>query len=190
MTAEFLSPILERIHSSTQFAQQHFAALTSSQLNWKADSSRWSIGQCLDHLITTNELYFNKIDQVASGSYSSNFWEKAGFLSGFIGRKMVDMLGPTVTRKAKSPANFQPSASEIPSDIVMRFVDHQSVLKQKLQQLESQELEKLIISSPAATFVTYSLADAIRIIAGHEERHLNQALHVKESEGFPTATAK
>ena len=35
-----------------------FGSLTNEQLNWKPNSTVWSIAQNLDHLIVTNESYY------------------------------------------------------------------------------------------------------------------------------------
>jgi hypothetical protein len=47
------------------------------------------------------------------------------------------------------------------------------------------DLEKIIVTSPAASFIAYSLMDAYRIIVVHEKRHLQQAKRVAEESGFP-----
>ena len=35
-----------------------FGKLSAEQINWKPNAKSWSIGQCFEHLIVTNELYF------------------------------------------------------------------------------------------------------------------------------------
>ncbi len=180
-----LSSQLSRLERSTQRAQESFAPLRPQQLNWKSHPGRWSVGQCLDHLITTNALYFPLFDQITQGTWKPNLWERLGLFSGFLGKMLVRDMGPEVKRKSSSPAAFRPSQSEIPGDIVSRFVDHQTALLDTLRQLPH-DLDQRIVSSPAASFITYSLGDAVQIITGHEERHLNQAQAVMETEGFPT----
>jgi hypothetical protein len=49
------------------------------------------------------------------------------------------------------------------------------------------DLEKIIITSPAVSAVTYSLMDAYRVIAVHEARHFQQARRVTEDATFPAA---
>jgi len=46
-------------------------------------------------------------------------------------------------------------------------------------------IDRTVISSPAANFVTYSLLDAFRIIVVHEQRHFQQAMRVKANTNFP-----
>src|SRR4051812_42667836 len=35
-------------------AEATFGGLNARQLNWKADSGRWSVAQCFEHLLTSN----------------------------------------------------------------------------------------------------------------------------------------
>jgi len=50
---------------------------------------------------------------------------------------------------------------------------------------EHLDLERIIISSPVTSVVTYSLMDAYRVIVVHEHRHFQQAKRVTEESGFP-----
>ena len=50
---------------------------------------------------------------------------------------------------------------------------------------EHLNLEKIVVTSPAAAAITYSLMDAYRIIVVHEQRHFQQAKRVIQESGFP-----
>ena len=47
------------------------------------------------------------------------------------------------------------------------------------------DLDKTVITSPAVSFVTYSLRDAMQFLMQHEHRHINQAARIKMNENFP-----
>ena len=47
------------------------------------------------------------------------------------------------------------------------------------------DLEKIVITSPALSVITYSLMDAYRIVVVHEQRHFQQAKRIAEESGFP-----
>ena len=44
------------------------APLSVAQLNWRADPGSWSIGQCLDHLRVTNDVYAHAMDESLTGT--------------------------------------------------------------------------------------------------------------------------
>jgi hypothetical protein len=83
--------------------------------------------------------------------------------------------------------NWKPSAqSDINSSIINDFVGQQTTIAEKMQATANLDPERIVITSPAAAVVTYSLMDAYRIIAVHERRHFQQAQRVTEESGFPT----
>lgn len=167
--------------------QTAFGSLTSLQLNWKPYPEKWSIGQCLDHLIITNRPFFPIIEQILRGERKNTWWERLPLLPGFFGKMLIKALDPTSTRKIKAPAIFQPSNSSIDTEIVSSFLATQQRLTELMQAIARLELAQIIISSPASKLVTYSLLDAYRIIIVHERRHLVQAQQVRASITFPKA---
>jgi hypothetical protein len=85
----------------------------------------------------------------------------------------------------KSPKAATPSASDIAPTIIEDFVRHQTELADKIRQTEKLDAKKIILTSPFAKVVTYSLSNAYRIIVTHERRHFRQAERVLQAEGFP-----
>lgn len=63
-TSEQLLSLATEANELATYAQARFGGLSEGQLNWKPDSERWSIAQCLHHLITTNAAYFPVFEQV------------------------------------------------------------------------------------------------------------------------------
>jgi len=41
-------------------ANKQFSGLSESQINWKPSEERWSIGECIEHLVVTHKLYNSK----------------------------------------------------------------------------------------------------------------------------------
>jgi hypothetical protein len=59
-----------------------------------------------------------------------------------------------------------------------------------MRKTEKLPLSTMIITSPVAAFVTYSLKDAYTIMALHNRRHFNQAKRVTEAAEFPMPAQK
>ena len=76
--------------------EKEIGPLYSEQLNWKPNPTSWSVGQCVDHIVTTNRLYFNIFDALLNGTKSSNFWEKVPFLPGFFGKFLINTTKPVI----------------------------------------------------------------------------------------------
>ena len=160
-----------------------FGHLSPSQLNWKPGADRWSVAQCFDHLLNSNKGYFPVIDGVLAGK-KRTFWESIPVLPGLAGKLLIKSLDPNNTRKMKAPKRFEPAQSDIKGSVINDFVDQQSKLVERMKATEHLDLERIVITSPAAAAVTYSLMDAYRIIVVHEQRHFQQAKRVMDESAF------
>jgi DinB superfamily len=176
----------EQLSSEVQAA---LGGLTEVQLNWKANPEAWSVGQCIDHLISTNSPYFPEIEKIIQGRKTNTIWQKLPFFPGFFGRLIINAANPDNVKKAKAPSVFKPTSSAIAGDVVDRFLKSQKQLVDLMRKTEKLPLSTIMITSPVAAFVTYSLNDAYIIMALHNRRHFNQAKRVTEAAGFP-ASAK
>jgi DinB superfamily len=165
-------------------ARSTFGQLTPSQLNWKPSPERWSVAQCFDHLLSSNRDYFPVIDKVLAG-YKPTFWQSMPVLPGLMGKLLIKSLDPASTRKIKAPKRFQPAQSDISGSVINDFVEQQQQIIAKMKATEHLDLEKIVITSPVAGAVIYSLMDAYRVIVVHEQRHFQQAKRVTEEAGFP-----
>lgn len=162
-----------------------FGTLSVDQLNWKPSAERWSIAQCFDHLVTSNRGFFPIIESVRRGKKQSTVWERLPVLPGLAGKLLIKSLDPASTRKLKAPKKFEPAQSNVSATILDDFVAQQNKVVEEMSATRDLDLEKIVITSPAASFITYSLMDAYRIIVVHEKRHLQQAKRVAEEPAFP-----
>src|SRR5689334_13405809 len=166
-------------------ARASFGALSRAQLNWKPSAERWSIAQCFDHLMTSNGGYFPIMESVRNGKKQHTFWTRLPVLPGLAGKLRIKSLDPASTRKIRAPKKFEPAQSDISASVIDDFVAQQGQLIDGMKSTSRVDLEKTVITSPALSFVAYSLMDAYRIIVTHERRHLQQAKRVAEESGFP-----
>ena len=176
--------IITKTNNVANDARSTFGHLTPSQLNWKPSAERWSVAQCFEHLLTSNKGYFPVIDNVLAG-YKRTVWQSMPVLPGLMGKLLVKSMDPASTRKVKAPKRFQPAQSDISGAVINDFVEQQKQLVDKMKATEHLDLEKIVITSPVAGVVVYSLMDAYRLIVVHEQRHFQQAKRVTEEPGFP-----
>ncbi|HEX8747285.1 MAG TPA: DinB family protein [Pyrinomonadaceae bacterium] len=164
-----------------------FGRLSPAQLNWKPSAEEWSVGQCLDHLILTNRPYFPVFEKIAAGQQQTRLWERVPVLPGLFGKLVLGAVSPESARKVKARKGFVPAASDIDGQITSRFSQHQDELVRLMKATGALEIDKIIITSAIAPFVTYSLLNGYRIIVTHERRHFQQAERVMAAAAFPTA---
>jgi hypothetical protein len=180
-----LPAVIDAANNVASEARSTFGHLTPSQLNWKPSAERWSVAQCFDHLMTTNKGFFPAIDSALAGK-KRTLWESVPVLPGLMGKMVIKAVEPKSIRKFKARKKFDPAQSDITGSIINDFVDHQAEVIAKMKATQHLDLEKIVITSPIAAVMTYSLMDAYRIIVIHEERHFEQAKRVIEETGFPS----
>lgn len=184
MNAE-LSQLIHDLDAVAADAKSSFGQLTTEQLNWKPSSSEWSVAQCLDHLIASNQGYIPIINEVNRGEYKRSLQERLPVLPGVFGSLVLNAVKPETKRKLKAGKGFEPASSEIGADIVSRFETQQKQISELMKTTHELNLRKIIITSPVLSIVTYSLFDAYRIIVAHDQRHVAQAKRVTARDGFP-----
>jgi DinB superfamily len=185
MVNDELQDLKDDLHAMANDARNEFGKLTVEQLNWKPAPDRWSVAQCFDHLVTGNAAYFPIFDSLISGQKQPTVVERLPLFPKVWGKLLIKSLDPKTTRKMKAPAGFQPSSSDIPGSIIDDFVTQQGRVSESIDATRKLEPERIVITSPAASLITYSLMDAFRIIVVHEKRHFQQAQRVTQELTFP-----
>ena len=179
-----LPSLIAEANSVASEAKSQFGRLTASQLNWKPSADRWSVAQCFDHLLTSNKGYLPIIDGVLAGR-KQTFLERLPLLPGVAGKMLIKALDPASTVKVKARKDFEPAKSEIRPSIIDDFVDQQRQIVDRMKATEHLDLDRIVITSPVLSVITYSLIDGYRIVVAHEQRHFQQAKRVTEASGFP-----
>jgi hypothetical protein len=184
-----INGIATRLEAITREVQDTFGSLSVAQLHWKPAPDRWSIAECLDHLMVTNKSYFRSLRALSDGSYRHTVWQRVSPMSGFWGRFLIRSLDPANTRRTKTLSKARPVVSGDDSEVVNRFVAQQSELASSIRRLPpNTDLDDVVLTSPLMSLITYSLRDALEVVIVHEQRHLQQARRVMEVPGFPNHT--
>jgi len=180
-----LKDLANDLEKTSDDVRNIFGSLSAEQLNWKPSQEKWSIGQCFDHLIAGNREMLSKIELKVRDRQSSTFFEKLPLLPRIFGPVVVKAVSPESARKVKNPKILDPAESDIPADVIERFLEGQEKAAASMEASEGVDLERTIMTSPVAPFITYSLLDGFRIVVFHGQRHLIQAKRVMENAGFP-----
>lgn len=185
MRNAYLHPILKNAAELPTKLREAFGHLSADQLNWKPNAATWSIGECIDHLITTNRTYFAQLEAIGRGDKHVTFWEKLPLFHGMWGRMLKKVTNPETKRKSKTTHPFHPTRSTVSPSVLEEFETQQQELIRIVETTDTVDHHEVMITSPAAKFVTYSLHDALMIIFQHEIRHFHQAQALMQRPEFP-----
>lgn len=179
-----VSNLISELETISDGARKTFGNLSTEQINWKPSADGWSVGQCFEHLMKANALFFPDLDRIAAGERQSSLLEKYSPLSSFFGNLLISSLKKD-ERKIKAPTKKIVPPSEIDPNVIELFAAHQIELIGKIKRTENADWDKTKITSPFFRMATYSLANGFRIVVEHERRHVRQAQIVLASENFP-----
>ncbi|MCA1649401.1 MAG: DinB family protein [Acidobacteria bacterium] len=182
-----LAEVRTELHAIARDTQCHFGHLDERQLNWRRDSASWSIAQCFDHLLNANREMFRAIDAATDSTRPRTLWQRVPVLPGVFGRMLIRSQMPETTRKFTAPRTATPASSPIDLRIIERFIAHQHEASARVSALEGRDVARVIMVSPFAAFITYSVLDGCRLLVTHERRHFAQARRVTQDTGFPSS---
>lgn len=183
---ERITGITSALKQVADDARANFGGLSSDQVNWKPAENKWSVGQCFEHVIKTNEEFYPEFEKLASGARKNSFFENYSPFSGFFGRFLIKAVSED-SKKAKAPSKRIVPPSEISSGVIDRFASHIDEVNRKIEACATVDRQKTIVTSPFLAVFTYSLDDAYTVLVEHTKRHFRQAKRVTEAEGFPAA---
>jgi hypothetical protein len=181
-----LADLVMEVPAIARETQSLFGHLDQRQLNWRPDERSWSVAQCFDHLLAINRHMFQAIDAALDRPHPLPLWQRLPGLPHLLGRMLVRSQGPDGRQKLSAPRLAIPSASALDERIIDRFVAHQNEVVTRLRTLQGRDAAGVIMTSPFASFITYSVLDGCRLIVAHERRHFEQARRVTRAAGFPS----
>jgi len=181
---ERIASIISDMTAVAEDARATFGGLSNDQLNWKPAEKSWSVAQCLDHVIKTNEQFYPEFAKLATGTRKNTFWENISPLTGWGGRFLIKAVSED-SKKAKAPSKAIVPPSDIDAGILDKFAEHIDEVNKKIQSVADVDRKKTVVTSPFLVIFTYTLDDAYTVLVEHSKRHIRQAKRVMEAEGFP-----
>lgn len=179
-----LAEVRAELDDIAREAPATFGGLDRRQLNWRPDETRWSIGQCFEHLLAANRLMLQAADDALDGARPRTVWQRVPVLPWLLGRALIRSQSPEATRTFTAAPQARPAA-DVAEDVIERFIVQHREAAARVTVLDERQAARTIMTSPFISVVTYSVFDGWRIIVAHDRRHMAQARRVVLSPGFP-----
>ena len=161
--------------------------LTAEQLNWKPAPERWSVGQCLEHLAISNEVYQPPIADALAGSPPGG---GAGEITpGWFARWFIrNYIAPSPqTKRARAPGKIAPVLSRIEPSILDRFLNGNRAMRDLITRASAHDVNRIRFRNPFIPLIRFTVGTGFELTSRHEDRHLLQAERVRQSPGFPAS---
>jgi len=158
--------------------------LSPAQLNWRPSNDRWSIGQCLQHLVMTNRVYLPPIARALEGQPVSVAVE--AITPGWFGRWFIaNYIEPSPrTRRSRAPAKARPSPQIEPA-VLDQFLRSNDAARALVRRASTYDVNRIRFVNPFVSVIRFTVGTGLEIIWRHERRHLLQAERVAAMPDFP-----
>ena len=162
-------------------AADAMAGLSADRINWRPAEGAWSIGQCIAHLNTVNELYAGSIHRsildarqrglTYAGEQTQLTWFERWFLK--------TMGTPRI--KIPAPSKFKPVGTAFEREqLLTAWTSSHERLVQLAQSAEGLDLLRVKVPSPVTSLLKVSLLCAFKIPIAHNGRHFLQIARLRE----------
>jgi hypothetical protein len=158
--------------------------LTVAQLNWRPRADVWSVGQCLEHLCLTNEVYVPPMLEALRAPPTGPVDE---ITPGWFGRWFIrSFIEPTTQKtRARAPGKVVPVARQIDASILDRFIASNDATRDMAAAAERHNVNRVRFKNPFVSIIRFTIGTGLQIVARHNHRHLLQAERITQLSDFP-----
>lgn len=172
--------LVAELQSADQRAIALARGLSIEQLNWKPRPDKWSVGQCLEHLCISGELYLPPIARALANRVPAPV---DTIRPGWFGRWFIrSYIAPSPqTRKAPAPKKIRPVLSVVEPSVLDRFLAVNRDARALMERARPYDVNHIRFVNPFIPIIRFTVGTGFEIIAKHEDRHLLQAEKVWQS---------
>jgi hypothetical protein len=176
------APELDQFHQQFEKvkadAQELTKGLDEARFNWRPAPDRWSIEECLAHLVMVGNREVPAIESAIEDGRSRG-WKSGGpFEPGPIERLIIELSRPPARLKFDAPRYFQPLHGQPVTAVMPSFLHLQRQFQLLLERADGLDLSRVKVTTPISRFLKMSLCGMFAQIAAHERRHMEQARRV------------
>jgi hypothetical protein len=158
-------------------------SLTLTQLNWKPSPAAWSVGQCLEHLAVSNEVYGAAIAEALTRAPKGVAQEiTPGWFARWFIREYIAPTGKGTRHKA--PPKIRP-VPDVDASILQRFLDTNRQARDLVERARDVDVNRVRFRNPFVSWIRFTVGTGLEILSKHEQRHLQQAERVRSHASFP-----
>lgn len=170
--------LLDYFQQTTDQLKKSVEGLSKEQMQFKPAADRWSVSECVEHIILTEKALFDLSSQLMEKPANPERRKEINIkdeqlISGIIDR----------SKKAKATPELQGEGVYTdPANAMEDFIEARQVILEYIRKTPVEEMRNHIDDSPFGAIDGYQ---SFLFISGHTARHTLQIEEVKNSAGFP-----
>jgi len=175
--------LVSEINAADLRAESVAKGLSSEQLNWCPRQNAWSVGQCVEHLRITNEIYLPPISAALNRGVHGKVHEIS--LGWFPRWFIKNYIGPAPNaRRTQAPKKIRPG-TQVEPFVLDAFLRSNERVRALITRAGGYDVNRTRFKNPFVPVLRFTVGTGLEIVAKHQIRHLRQAEKVKQSPGFP-----
>lgn len=171
--------LISELDAADQRAKELVKGLTPLQLNWRPNPEAWSVGQCLDHLRATNEVYLPAISAPLTARPSVAVQD---ITPGWFGRWFLrNYIEPSSkSKRTRAPKKIAPD-TRFDSSILDLFLASNQTARELVRRASAYDVNHVRFKNPFIPVLRFTVGTGLEIVSSHQRRHLLQAERVKQA---------
>lgn len=159
------------------------ASASDAQWNWKPNESRWSVGECAEHILRSNESLFGSVKRALAAPPNPDWREATQGKTELLLRVMPNRR-PMGAGGAVATVEIRPTGEGTRQSIVRRF----NALYDEIEdwaEMSQGSIKEHTTEHPFPVFGTLNAHQWALYVPLHTIRHSRQMIEVMETEGYP-----
>jgi hypothetical protein len=176
-----LQGLLDQIDACERDADGLLAGMDDDGVNWRPEPGRWSIAQCLQHLVAMNAFYLAGCDEHLRAARAANVGPFAGLHPTPIGRWFARSMEPPARLRLKSPPQVAPGPAFPRDGLLAAYTMSHALYRSLVKASAGLDVNRVVFRNPFISAVKMRLATVLLIVPAHDRRHLYQARQVRRA---------
>lgn len=179
ITPKERADLVQYLQDSRQEFLDAVSGLSDAQWRWKPAPERWSVGECAEHIVLSEEMLFEKAKQAIASPADPDWEAKTGPKTAILLSVMAQRKG-----KATAPEEIRPTGKMTRAEIMTQFAENRARTLKFVEETRI-PLKEHIAPHPFPIFNPLNAYQWVLYIPLHNMRHDKQIAEVKATPGFP-----
>jgi hypothetical protein len=179
LTAKERADLIQSLQDARKEFIESVSGLSDQQWRWKPTPERWSVGECAEHIVLSEEMLFAKAKEALHNPPDPDWEAKTGPKTAILLSVMAQRKG-----KATAPEEIVPTGKMTRADIMSQY-ERQRAATLKFAETTDIALKEHIAPHPFPIFNPLNAYQWVLYIPLHNMRHDKQIAEVKATPGFP-----
>jgi len=173
-----LEDIRSRLIASRSTATSVVEGLSDEEFDRRPGPGEWSVCECIDHLNVVGTRLCAAFDKGLERAHREGLFARGRNRYGLLERwfaRAASKVAPPRHERVRTFKVYEPRGNQSAANVLAAYHTLQDNLVERVEAANGIDLARLKFRSPASRWVRMSMGQWLQLVAGHQERRLDQA---------------